>query len=173
MFLISKGVIFTDTALSILSKWFPPVGHCAIVKQLMISDEDWVTSHIHKNMHADSRKDEKTQAPSASFGKMTKHRKVLCSGLFHYHWKTATLFFSGTFIKRWNKEQRRQIGTRAARITTGPIPSKQCSKRVRKSMSALKTNPKPTQTTINCNMPQLGIYSGMCSHFTVFKYTEK
>lgn len=50
------GVTFIDTALSILSKWFPPVGHCAIVKQLVISDEDWATSHIHKNTHADSRK---------------------------------------------------------------------------------------------------------------------
>lgn len=45
------GVIFTDTALSILSKSFPPVGHCAIAKQLVISDEDWATSHIHKNTH--------------------------------------------------------------------------------------------------------------------------
>lgn len=50
------GVIFTDTALSILSKSFPPMGHCAIVKQLVISGEDWATSHPHKNTHADSRK---------------------------------------------------------------------------------------------------------------------
>lgn len=50
------GVIFTVTALSILSKSFPPTGHCAIAKQLVISGEDWATSHTHENTHGDSRK---------------------------------------------------------------------------------------------------------------------
>lgn len=48
-----QGVIFTDTALSILSKWFPPVGHCAIVKQLVLSDEDIP----HPQKHARQQKE--------------------------------------------------------------------------------------------------------------------
>lgn len=54
MFLITTTttVMSTVTAPSILSQSFPPVGRpCAIAKQLVISDEDWATSHIHKNTH--------------------------------------------------------------------------------------------------------------------------